>query len=495
MSFWGDFFSWFRGKEETTNPTKQTQRRPQDIDKTESLSVNRALTAGLYHNSYPGLKLAGALAFTPIAVPLWFMGCPTPATDDDATNEILKELVEQFYPVMKQINLQCHRDGTIWVFPKFSAKKNTLIWELIQDDTVVDIVKDLETGEPVMIITDEEILLTIGENKTAIVQRKRFYTKDRIEVKWFQGKGSIPEALLDQSMRNVAGVLPIPFSNNADSDTIRGHSDYGRIISDLKDYHDIDLKQSGVLAKFEPKLALKVKNVDDWLINNGEQKGSLGTLDVKMRDILFLVGDEAAEYIFPTNFYEAVEAALKRKYRKVVEGSGVPEILWGTKLEGNSASAAEQMANVVKFIEDKRDQKNTAYAALFSASLVLLNIARFESNQTQVKIEWNTLDALSDEIKAKIFNSFTQGLSFLISTAGATKAMILEIWNRFFPGIAPEKKEDFIKGLSDMAKFKQFLSAEYATVADMTGDQEEDAMLQLMDDVANVLPIAPAEEA
>ena len=53
-------FSWFRKEKQTGNPTKVYRRSPVTVDKTEFQQANSALTKGLYHNSYPGIKLAGS---------------------------------------------------------------------------------------------------------------------------------------------------------------------------------------------------------------------------------------------------------------------------------------------------------------------------------------------------------------------------------------------------------------------------------------------------
>lgn len=466
-------FSWFQKKTDTDNKTKQQPNRPAPNYQAENLTVNRELTEGLYHNTFNGMKLAGALAFTPIALPIWFMGVPTPIPENDADQEMLSAIVEQMYRRMIQLHLQCHREGTIWIFPKYSVKKMALVWEFIPDDFVVDIIKDLETGEPIMIVTDEQIELKVGENLIGNVRRKRIYTKQKIEIHYLAGSASVPAALKDKTYRNVVGVLPIAFSNNADGDKVRGHSDYERILSDLKDYHDINLKQSTVLAKFEAKLKITTKDVDAFIANNGG--GSLTSFSVFDRDLIFCVDGEDATYEYPTNAYEAYESALKRIFRKLVEGSGMPEILWGTKTEGNHASAEEQMNNVVKFVEDKRDQKNEAYTTLFNASLALLSTATMNVNAPRIKeITWNTLDALSDETKAKIIKDFAQGVAYLIDKAGITKSMLFKLWEKMFPGTPPEKEEEFIRGLADMAKHRQFVNTDYEIGADLTGDPNAD---------------------
>lgn len=476
MSIFGDFFSWYRTRNVRDDKTKVGPRRPQDVDYSEPMVVNKALTQGLYHNTYPGLKLAGAMAFTPIALPIWFMGVPIPQAEDETTQEMLNAIVEQMYRRMNQIHLQCHREGTIWIFPKFDARRMTLVWEFISDDCVSDIIRDLNNLEPIKIITDENIILQVGENQTANVHRKRIYTRERVEVKYLAGKDSVPAEVKDKTYRNVLGILPIAFSNNADGDEIRGHSDYERVITDLKNYHDIDLKRSTFLAKFEPKLWIKVKNtVKEWLANNGESDTSLSSLEVYRRDIIFAVEGEDAKYIFPDQSHEAYQQALATTFWKIVEGSGVPEMLWNKKIEGNHASAQEQMNNVVKFVEDKRDQKNDSYRRLFEASLALMLASTMDEASPRVKaIEWNTLDALSDEVKAKIMRDFAQAASFFVDKASATKEMLFELWNRLFPGVAPETFNLFKEGLADMAKHRQFVNTDYAIAADMTGDPNAD---------------------
>lgn len=476
MSWWRDFFSWTRSRGRLVEKTKIGPRRPQDVDYSEPLVVNKALTSGLYHNTYPGLKLAGAMAYTPIAVPIWFMGVPTPQAEDDATQETLNALVETMYRRMLQIHLEDHRDGTIWVFPKFSARKGALVWEFISDDAVCDIIRDLDTLEPVKIITDENIILQVGENDTAHIRRKRIYTREKIEYQWLSGKDKVPQELRDQTYRNVLGILPIPFANNADGDEIRGHSDYERILPDMKDYHDIDLKQSTVLAKFEPKLKLKVKNVGDWLTNNGEEANcNLSNLDLFRRDLLFCVEDEDADYVYPETAHEAYERALDRKFKKISEGGQIPVLFYGVKMAGNDAGAQQQMNNVVKFVEDKRDQKNESYTKLFEASLALLSQSTMSDQNPRIKkIEWNRLDALSDEMKAKMIKDIAQGFAYLVDKASATKEMLFKLWEMLFPGVAPEKLDEFVKGLADMAKHKQFTNLDYEIGADMTGDPIED---------------------
>lgn len=478
MSFL-DRFSWFKSREQTKNPAKREGRRPQPVDLTDSLVANRELTSGLFHGSYPGLKLASALAFTPIAAPVRFMGIPIPKTDDEKADEILSSYVARYARSFPQIHLQCHREGTIWVWPHYSAKKQLVLWEFIPDDTVTDVVRDLDTGEVTQLITDEEITASVGFDKTVIVRRRRTFTAAKITVEWGGTSGAIPQVLRDASMRNPLGSIPIAFANNRDGSEVRGHSDYERILSDLKDYHDIDLKQSTLLAKFEPKMIQEGEDFDEWMDNNGFN--TIGDIHVAELDFIFnRAGKEKTEYISLKGSFEPYEAALTRKFLKIMEGSNIPEMLWGPKMAGNHASAEEQMDGVVKYVEDKRDQKADSYAQLFRATLALERYATMrEGREVEITVEWNALDAVSESMKATIFQNFASGVSSLMSCAGLTKDQLFRLWRGMYPAATEDDFERFVVGLSAVAKHKSFASAPYEVILDLEGyDPEEYAQQQ-----------------
>lgn len=466
-------FNWNKTKSETTNPTKQSPRRPKPIDQTDSLQVNLELTKGVFHNSYAGLKLAGSMCYTPIVVPLWLMGLPAPTSEDEIVQEILTKTVEEKATLLQQIHLQCHRDGTCWIYPHYSAVEQTVIWEFIRDDVISDIVKDINTGKIIKIITDEEITLSIDYDKTAIVKRRRTFSKTKVETKWLSGTSTLPSIVRDSAQRNVLNILPIPFANNRDGDEIRGHSDYERILADLKDYHDIDLKNSKMLAKFNVKMIQEVQDVDQWKDNNGLK--NINDLDIENIDIIFnLIDKEKTTFAFPERAYQAYESALKNKFRKIVEGSGIPEILWGTKVEGNKASADQQMDTVVKLVENKRAQKTDSYLLLFEATVRLEMLAAMYQSEIDVKVGWNELDAISAETKSVIFKNYSQGVSFLINSAGATKDQLHKLWMGTYPNATDDDYEEFKKGLSEMAKHKQFQNTPYEIALDLNGAEDID---------------------
>lgn len=467
-------FDWLKNKDtqDIQNVTKQPRRDKGIVDFTESLQANLDLTRGLYHNTYPGLKLAGGLAFSPIAVPVWFMGLPVPVIDDNETvQELLDEILKNFSMDLEQIHIQCHRDGTIWVFPKWSAKLNRLVWEFIGDDIVTDIIRDLETGEIVEIITNEEIKVSTGNGMTANVGRKRSFTKEKITIEW-TGAAQVVASLRGKSSRNTLGIMPIPFSNNSDAQEVRGHSDYERILPDLKNYHDVDLALSSFLAKFQPKMVQEgTQSIDTWLANNGFD--SIADIDVKNIDFIYNIKDsEKTEFAFPQGAHDAYIAKLKNIFQKLVEASGVPEIAWGLKTEGNRASVEENMEALIKYVNGKQLQKREPYRKLFIDSVRILSAVNIiQQDIPEIDIEWNKLDAVSDEVRALIFEKFARGVSSLVTAAALTKEQLQKLWLGMYPEATEEDYDDFKRGLSDMGGHRQWTNASYFEVQDEPGDR------------------------
>jgi hypothetical protein len=473
MSFLTSVYNWFVKEKDTGNPTKIKRTAPATRDWTDSMQINASLTKGLYHNSYPGIKLGGALAYNPIATPVFFMGFPIPTVEDsDAVEEQLQDMVLQMTDAMKQIHIQSHREGTIWIWPKF---KKELVWEFIPDNVVSDIIRDVQSGDVIRIETDEELLLSIGDGKTATVRRKRQFTRTRVTVSY---SGNVPSGVSNTTSRNPAGIMPIPFSNNSDGDEIRGHSDYERILTDLKNYHDIDLAESSILAKFSPKMVQTVKDVNTWVENNGfeDVADMAANLDLSTIDFIINMPDENTEFVFPERATESYRKKLQQTFHKIIEASGIPEIAWGLKTEGNMASVEENMAILMNYVKDKQDQKTQAYKDLFSASLRLMSTAQLIDFASEIEIAWNHLDSVSDKTKAEIFASFAEGINKLVNIAGATKDQIFKLWKKNYPQVTEETFEEFEAGLAGMAGHKVTTGAsleEYVTFVENNALQEQ----------------------
>lgn len=462
---------WFKGRsiQENTpeNPAQRQVRRPREIDTTENLVSNDDLLRGLWRNTYPGTRLSGALTFAPIFIPVAMMGIPVPTSDDPKTQELLDEIVEQRSSDFWQIHRACHHFGTIWIWPSYYPELG-LVWEFINDSTVTDLIKDLTTGELREVVTNDQLLVTYGENDQRTVVRKRHFTREKITVTY--SNSEIP-GLAGAVYRNIAGVLPVPFSNEAEPGEVRGVSDLGRILPDLKNYHDIDLAWTTVLSKFKPKLALGVADVEQWLKNNGYT--SINDVDVPSVDVLFYVKDkeDPPELIPPPNA-EAYDVKLQHTFHKIVESSAIPEIVWGLKTQGNHASVEEQMGVLVQYVRSKQRQKVEPYRALIEASLRLLGIATINTPKA-FDIDWNKLDAVSDAVKSEIFARFASGMASLFDKAGITMSQAHRLWELNFPEATEEDYDEFVSGVNEMAKFRQFSQASFADVFDVTAPIEQ----------------------
>ncbi len=452
---------WNRTKEQTGTILKQPRRTPKPRDYTDSFQTNSVLTKGLYHNTYPGLKLAGGLAFNPIAIPVYFMGYPV--VKDDVLQDVIDDLIETMINDMQQIHTQDHREGTIWIYPKLVD--GLLIWEQIPDDTVSDIIRDLDSGEVLAIITDEDIRVTIGFNENVTVRRTRRFTENRVTITY--SGGIIPEQLKDKTMRNPVGILPIAFSNNNDGDEVRGHSDYERILPDLKDYHDISLARSEMLAKFKVKMIQQVANVTDWLKNNGYD--SIEEIDISSADFFLNLEDETTSFEFPSQANQTYKDTLSQIFKKLVEGSGIPEIAWGLKTQGNMASVEENMSILLMYVADKRRQKTEQYKTLYTASLRLLG---FED--PDITVGWDDFDSMSQKEQVAVFASFAEGVAKLANAAMFTKEQIFAFWQMWYPKQTEEDFDKFVKGLNDMALFKGLASADYLDQLEAAGEGRTD---------------------
>ena len=460
-------FSWIFNRERQT-PTKMPPRRPALRDLTGGLVANEEMLRGLYHGTAAGLQFASPLAYTPIAIPVNMMGLPCPHSDDERTQEVLEEILALMAERIPKLHRSGLLVGTAWRWPRFDSAAMELVWEEIPDQTVPDILVDITTGRPTAILTDEMIEISVAEVRRAFIRRKRRFEPNRVTVQWI---GAVPVGVDDATARNVSGTLPIAFTHDADEGELRGHSILSRFIRDLKDYHDIDFMRSEILTKFRPKQVQDVSDFDIWLENNGLSRASLRDFDIADTDLVFNIKDkEATKYEFmPSEATAPYDAALTNKFWKIYEGSGIPEMFWGGLATGNHATADVQMQQAVTYVDQLRQQWNRPYADLFAASLRLLGIVR---NETYAPFEmgWNRLESISADVKSQIFARFAQAVGQLSLNAALTKKQLYTLWTLNYPESEPGTFEEFVKGMSDMAGFRQFLGLDYASgLADLNG--------------------------
>lgn len=456
-------FNWKQDQDtiDQAQKTKIPTRRPAYKDYSESYTVNRALTKGTFFNTYPGLKLAAGIMYSMITIPVSFMGIPfvrPQDENDETTGDILKQDTQDMISEFKAIHIESHREGTLFVYPKFNRKTMQIEDEFITDDVVSDIIKDPDTQEILEILTDEEMNIRISRDKTVIVRRKRSFTRSRITVE-YEGN-VIPDRFKNKTMRNPIGMMPIVFSNIPDSDEVRGHPEVERYLPVLKMYHDVSLEDAKMLSKFSPKMIQTVDAPTTWLDNNGVD-ADFGNFDIANTDIILNTKEETTTFEFPKDGTQNSDVALRRYYKQLVEMGPLPEIVLGLKTQGNANTAAEQMATLSKVIHDMQVQANDPYIQLFIARLRLHGIVNNTQYSEKLVVEWNELSSVSEEVKSIIFKNFADAISKIMNTAGMTEKQLYNTWQQWFPNSTDEDFDKFKEGINLMASHKQFTNASF----------------------------------
>lgn len=454
-------FSWVAGKERD-EPTRRTASRPGARDLTNAFVANEEMLRALYHGNAKGLQFASPLCYTPVNLMTQMMGIPTPYSADERTQKALDEITAA---IGSERVTRTHRGslivGNCWRWPRFDSQTMGLVLESIMDSIVTDILVDVQSEQPYAILTDERIKIATGENKTVNVQRKRRFDHDMVAVKW---SGEKPATVQDVTARNVAGILPVNFANDADEGELRGFSVFSRTIRDLKDYHDLDYRASETLAKFKVKQVQTVKDPAAWRKENG-----LDTAE-NMRDfnpaendfVLNKENDTTAYEFLPGEATAAIDKALERKFWKIVEGSPIPELFWGPLATGNHASTDTQMQQAVDAANAKRKEFTPPWTAIYAGCLRIASVLRMENYQP-FEIRWNRLDAVSPATKMQILLNFAQAMRELVNSATCTKQQLHTLWTLNFPESNPGDYETYLEGITDMAMFKQFLGEMYGS--------------------------------
>ncbi len=177
-----DFFNKSAQDRQEFAVTRNAREANRVIDHSDSFQVNLELTKGIYYNNYPGLTMASSIGYTAISIPIWWMGLPTPTPadeNDEQTAEELSTMVGAFAPAIMSLHTQCHRDGTVWILPVWDANRNTLAWEFIPDNTVTDIIRNINSGDIQEVWTSEKIKMSTDFDKIVEFTRVESSPKTR----------------------------------------------------------------------------------------------------------------------------------------------------------------------------------------------------------------------------------------------------------------------------------------------------------------------------
>ena len=466
-------FNWKQSSalQNQSNPMVNVVQRPNPVDLTEQWVVNDALAIGVYDGTYPGLKLASALAYPVVSVPVSFMGMPTPVSksSDEASQKALTKILLEAETFLQKIFILRSVVGTAWGFPNWDAKRGRIYHELIPNASVPDIIRDLTTGETIMIVVNEQLTVTSGENRQRIVNRKRYFTPQTIRTEY---TGDVPPELKNSTVRNTAGVMPIAFANDVIDNSRRGKSVYTRLISHLKNFHDILVKWSDVLARFNVKWVQEVEsNFSDWLKQNpGLQSGA--NIDVNGIDfIINKTGVEKTTFQFPPDGVTAAHSDLLAIIGDmVVIGSGVPEMAFGKVATGNHASTEEQMTTLANTVMDDQNQINEPLHEYISACLRLEAGATMQSLDPEFDLPWNDLEVVSQETAAKIQASLAEAYERLTNKASVPLETRHAFSMRVWPKMTEPDFEKWKASLGVAGKFNQFQSASLTDALDVKGE-------------------------
>jgi len=455
-------------QQERSNPMKVYNRRPNQLDETENWIVDDAFAEGLYNGTMPGFKLASALVFPIVSVPVAFMGLPIPVSKskNEASQAMLDLLIKETAQTLTQVFTNRRKVGTGWVWPNYDAKLGKIVDELIPNASVVDIIKDHDNGSVKMIITDEQMTIQTGENRQSVIRKKRYFTPQSVKIEY---SGDVPPGLVNRTMKNPSGVMPIWFPMGSDGRKCRGNPAVMRVVSHLSNYHNNFAKWSQTLVKFNAKLSVEgLKSVTEFLKNMGLT--SAPEIDVEKGDVFLLQEGEKATMLFPSAaMTDAFKAILETIFINIVEGSGIPEIAFGISTTGNHASAEQDMTVLANTVNNEQAEVDRPVREYFAARLRLMAGAGMLSVDQDFDISWNDIEVVSQEVKAKILQAQAEAIAKLDVNA----SLALEDKHKWCLAIWPRTTEpDFEKwktGLSEAAKFKQYRDASLTDALDATG--------------------------
>lgn len=459
-------FTWFGGRKEVPE-SRTSGRRPYFHSMTGGLPANEELLLGLFHGTYPGLEKAAPLARAPINTPVNMIGMPTPVSKDSKTQNKLNEIRRMMSQEIKLNNKLFGLIGTSWVYPKWDSKnQNGLVWKLLKDSHVVDVLIDINTEMIYGVITDEQISITTGENKIETIRRKVRYTSSQINVEYC---GALAGITKDYSAKNVAQTTPIMFAHDFDDMASRGHSLVEPCLCDFKDYHDIDTRVSETLSRFRVKQLQKVREgtgFADWKHNQGlNTDEDFANYDIAEQDLLILVGDkEDTKYEYlPEGATSAAEKALDRLAWKIICGTETPEIFFGRAVSGNLGSYAEQMNMMFTKVQGLREELEYPYKELFKASLILCGIAESTKYNLDFDMGWNKLSALSENEKADILQKFCSSVAVAAKAGALGIHQLYQLWKNYYPDLDYGTEDKFKAELVKMGNLQQFMLMDYAS--------------------------------
>jgi hypothetical protein len=382
------------------------------------------------------------MAHAPVSVPRALVGVPVFSSDDAVT----RAWVDSFYPyicdnapIITQTKLIT---GTAWRFPVWDAHNRAVIWRAIPDDEIISIKTDIDTGEITDVYTE-----------TQVERAREWFDKDVSLIKRHYSRKSVMTETNGRKVEreNYFGILPLPFGHDCFEGEFRGTSIFARSYRTMKSTHDIIFNRDLILSTFKPKMIQTVteasqKAVEAWKANNGIEEH----IDPFDHELFVNMKDESTEFLFlPSDATAQHTAAIENNIKRVILGSGVPELFYGMLATGTQAANDAQVRLAVEYIKDLRREDVSWYKDLINYSARIYgyaNAQRFAAIDTS----YTALDMLSTVQRSTVFTTYASGMATLLNARALTPESAMYFTELFFSDYPHKTAEEFIDGVARM---------------------------------------------
>jgi hypothetical protein len=409
------------------------------------LQANGKLLRGIYDGSNQDFALSSYILTDLINVPKNLVGIPGVTTEDDTilVKKLIPLLVDEF-PIIVKVMLIT---GTAWRWARWSDTLMRLVWEAIPDDSIKQIIVDLNTQEITGIYTDEIFEHGEGEQNTQNTRRRRHISREKTTEIWSGGINKTTE------YRNPFGFMPVPFGHDCWEGEWRGDSVFSRILRLLKSTHDIIYSRDEILSDFKPKYVQTIGGGNDDVSTWRKQNGLLdrdALFDPWGMDFVLNQKDDKTEILsLPPDATAQHTAAIKDNESKIMIGSSLPQLFFGVLTTGTQAANNVQSRVAVEFIKSIQDETIKPLIDLVNQSLTILAFMNF-IRAPKVNISYGSFDLMDAEQRARIFSSYAAGISTMLSSGTLTAETALYFSNMLFSDFPVKSKEDLIEGMKDM---------------------------------------------
>ena len=286
-------------------------------------------------------------------------------------------------------------------------------------------------------------------------------------------------------VQNVLGFIPIVrFTNDAEPWELRGHSEITVVEPTLKLYHDMLVDAANAQKQNSPKIKILTKSVKKFIENNfgvGMYERVLNGegLNLDSRDVYLLERDAGTgesddlAYVSTSQATGDSKSLLEIAFMNAVEGSQVPELIFGASMGASLSSVQEQRPAFIKRIRRKQAQYAKAWKELFDMSLDILGyVAYAPYDKSAYELDWEDPDFATDKEKADTANAF---ITALVKARSNGIMGDSEIHSTLVTRNFVELKTDFKEHIAELDKTQERIKKEQEDVAAKKNDEETDA--------------------